>query len=88
MANGQLKFPPNDIQDWHQVPVPATNFYHYTSLKDANLSRDKKIRDWLRKEATGPYYVKSHGTYMNGQWVNVYCFRESTDAMMFAMLWS
>lgn len=88
MSREPLKIPPDDIGEWHQVPVPAINYYYNKSLMESKQARDKEIMAWLREKTSGPYYVKSHIAMVGHQPVDVYCFKESADAMMFAMLWS
>jgi hypothetical protein len=94
VARYSLKFPPDDIADWHQVPIPYQEVPWQVRLKSKTMRsvltwhRFCEIEQWLRNETTGPYYLKSNCTVIGKSMFEVYCFRESTDAMMFAMLWS
>jgi hypothetical protein len=83
-----LKFPPDDIGEWHQIPIPHQRTFISISQKVELNDRNRQIRQWLLKETTGPYYIKSHIAMIGHQAVDVYCFKESSDAMMFSMLWS
>lgn len=88
MLNHPHKLPPDDIADWHHIPIPALEFVPFRTRKQARESRDYQITLWLQRETTGPYYVKSGCVVSSGQLVNVYVFRDPTDAMMFSMRWS
>ena len=87
-ARYPIKFPPDDIADWHQVPIPYQERLKFKTQRAARASRTYQIQKWLLNETIGPYYIKSNCTVMGKSLFEVYCFRESTDAMMFAMLWS
>lgn len=90
MARQPVKLPPDDIADWHHIPIPNLDWdaYVHMTRKQVKQSRDYQIGKWLQQETTGPYYVKSGSVVSGSQLVNVYVFRESTDAMMFSMRWA
>lgn len=88
MAGRRLMLPPDDIDDWHHVPVLNECGYLFQWVAKGMGPRDQELMRWLRREITGPYYVRSHPSPSNGQMVDVYCFRDPSDALLFSLTWS
>jgi hypothetical protein len=87
MPGKRLRFPPDDVADWHSVPIEEDLLVARKKLQDM-MGRAYHISVWLEDEVMGPYYVRKG---VSNDWrlqKTLYFFRDSEDAMMFAMRFS